>query len=171
MSVGGRRIGIERAPEAVVALRVVSSLAWLQSALVGKDAKLAPSFLNGAGLAERAGGAFSHTAIAPWVVTFLHDVVVPHAQVFALLVAFGDLAIGISLALGLFARAGAAGEIARCAVNVLVAGGAGADTIGFNVMLATAGIITIATAAGRARGLDGVLQRRMPAARALRVLG
>lgn len=48
------------------------------------------------------------------------------------MIGFGDLAIGISLSLGLFTRLGGTLAIVRAVTNILVAGGAGADTVGFN---------------------------------------
>ncbi len=164
-----RGFALAHTERAVVAIRVVSSLAWLQSALVGADAKWSPAFLSGAGLTQRITGTFVHTALAPWIARALQSVVVPHAQLFAVLLAVCDLAIGISLFLGLFTRLGAALEILRCLVNVAIAGGAGADTIGFNVMLATAGAIALATGAGRRAGIDAFLLRSRPRARGLRL--
>jgi hypothetical protein len=76
---------------------VISSLAWLDSALVGKDAKLSYAFLSGVELAKRIGETFVFTAVTPGVVALLRNVVLPHAQIFAIPIALGDLAIGISL--------------------------------------------------------------------------
>jgi uncharacterized membrane protein YphA (DoxX/SURF4 family) len=161
---------IRHGSAAVVWLRVISSLAWLDSALIGKDAKLSATFLSGEGLAKTVAEKFMHTAVTPSVATLLQNVVVPHAQVFAILIGFGDLAIGLSLLLGLFARIGGIFAILRAVTNILIAGGAGPDTIGFNVMLITAGAIVIATGTGRRYGIDAVLLRRWPSARFLRLL-
>jgi hypothetical protein len=43
------------ARSSIVWLRLISSLAWLDSALVGKDAKLSYAFLSGLELAKRIG--------------------------------------------------------------------------------------------------------------------
>jgi hypothetical protein len=51
--------------------------------------------------------------------------------------------------------------IAQSIVNLLVAGGSGADTIGHNYLLIIA-LAFIAAAAGRIYGLDGMLIRRFP---------
>ena len=155
---------------AVVALRIVSSLAWLDSALVGKDAKFAPDFLSGAGLSERVTTTFVHTALSPALATFLRDTVLPHAQTFAVLIAVADLAIGFSLFFGFLTRLGGSLAILRAVTNVLIVGGAGTDTIGFNAMLATAGAIALVTGAGRRFGVDRALRARYPSARFLRLL-
>lgn len=159
---------IHRTVGAVVWLRVITSLAWLDSAFIGKDAKFSPTFLSGAGLAKVIEEKFAHTALSPAVVNFLQSVVAPHAHAFAFLIAFSDVAIGVSLLLGLFTRLGAAAAILRALTNILVAGGAGPDTIGFNAMLIAAG--AIATGAGRRYGVDGILLARWPESRWLRVI-
>ncbi len=163
-----RACNMRHAAGAVVALRIVSSFAWLQSALLGADAKLAPDFLGGAGLVKRVSGTFAHTALTPDVAHLLQATVLPHPQLFAFLLGFGDLAIGALLLLGLFTRLGGALEIVRAVINILVAGGAGADTIGFNAMLITAGLLVVVTGAGRRFGIDRALLERWPSARALR---
>jgi uncharacterized membrane protein YphA (DoxX/SURF4 family) len=86
------------------------------------------------------------------------------------MIGFGDLAIGTSLALGLFTRLGATLAIVRAVTNILVVGGAGADTVGFNAMLIAAGVIALATGAGRRFGIDAVLLARWPTAKLLRLL-
>ncbi len=87
------------------------------------------------GLADAVTLKFVHTALTPTVVNVLQNIVLPHATIFALLIAFGDRAMGLSLFLGLLARLGGALAIVRAITNILVAGGAGPDTIGFNAML------------------------------------
>jgi hypothetical protein len=118
-------LAINHAVGAVVFLRIMSSLAWLDSAFVGKDAKFAAAFLSGAGLADAITQKFVNTALTPSVVNVLQNIVLPHAMIFALLIAFGDLAIGLSLFLGLFTRLGGALAIVRAITNILVAGGRG----------------------------------------------
>jgi uncharacterized membrane protein YphA (DoxX/SURF4 family) len=155
---------------AVVFLRMMSSLPWLDSAFVGKDAKFAPAFLSGAGLADVITKKFVHTALTPAVVDVLQNIVLPNATIFALLIAFGDLAIGVSLSLGLFTRLGGALAIMRATTNIFTAGGAGTDTIGFNAMLIVAGVICITTGAGRNYGIDRFLLARWPTLGFLRLI-
>ena len=129
------------ARSSIIWLRVIASLAWLDSALVGKDAKLSYAFLSGVELAKRISETFVFTAVIPAVTALLQNVVLPNVQFFAIAIGFGDLAIGISLSLGLFTRFGSVLAILRALTNILVAGGAGPDTVGFNVMLIAAGAI------------------------------
>jgi TQO small subunit DoxD len=77
--------------------------------------------------------------------------------------------IGISLSLGLFTRLGSMLAILRAFTNILVAGGAGPDTVGFNVMLMVAGAIGLNTGAGR-RFVDSLLLARWPSAKLLRLV-
>jgi TQO small subunit DoxD len=166
----GRALGIHHAVGAVVFLRMMSSLAWLDSAFIGKDAKLAPTFLSGAGLAEVITKKFVHTALTPAITDILQNIVLPNAAIFALLIAFGDLAIGISLSLGLLTRLGGMLAIMRAITNILAAGGAGPDTIGFNALLIVSGIICIVTRAGRNCGIDRFLLARWPSLAFLRLI-
>jgi uncharacterized membrane protein YphA (DoxX/SURF4 family) len=161
---------ILKARTAVVWLRVLSSLAWIDSAFIGKDAKLAPPFLHGSELASRISGTFVHTALDSRIVQLLTWYVLPHAKLFALLIAAADTAIGISLMIGLCVRLGAALAILRALVNIAVAGGAGVDTVGYNGMLILSAGICLATAAGRKFGLDGQLITRFPGSAALRLI-
>ena len=55
---------------AVVCLRVISSFAWLDSAFIGKDAKLSATFLSGEGLAKSVTEKFIHTAMTQSVASF-----------------------------------------------------------------------------------------------------
>lgn len=161
---------VVHAKSAIVWLRILSSLAWIDSAFVGKDAKIAPGFVNGSELASRISTTFVHTALDSRIAHLLTAYVVPHAAIFAVLIAAADAAIGISLALGVFVRLGAALAIFRALVNIAVAGGAGADTIGYNAMLVIAAAICIATAAGRKFGVDAGLIDRFPRSEALRIV-
>jgi hypothetical protein len=83
----------------IVWLRVISSLAWLDSAFVGKDAKLSAAFLSGGELIKKVNETFIHTAVPPAVSSLLRNVVLPNAQIFAIMIG-GDLAIGVSLLFG-----------------------------------------------------------------------
>jgi uncharacterized membrane protein YphA (DoxX/SURF4 family) len=154
----------------IVWLRVISSLAWLDSAFVGKDAKLSAAFLSGVELAKKINETFIHTAVTPGISALLRNLVLPNAQIFAIMIGFGDLAIGISLLFGFFTRLGGALAIIRAVTNLLVAGGAGPDTVGFNGMLIAAGAIALTTRAGRRFGIDAVLLTRWPNVRFLRFL-
>ncbi|MEI6660073.1 MAG: DoxX family membrane protein [bacterium] len=54
-------------------------------------------FINGA-LAKTAG---AHPDVASWYASFLQNVVLPHAQVWSMAVAYGELIVGIALIVGL----------------------------------------------------------------------
>jgi hypothetical protein len=161
---------IIHAKPGIVWLRVISSLAWLDSAFIGAHAKVAPAFIHGDVLAAQITTTFVHTAIDARVAQMLVGDVGPHAAFFALLIAGADAATGISLALGCCVRLASAVAIARALTNILVAAGAGVDTIGYNAMLITAAAICMATAAGRATGIDARLINRFPRAGALRLI-
>jgi hypothetical protein len=155
---------------AIVWLRILSSLAWIDGALIGKHAELTPAFLHGGDLAARIQQTFVHTALDVRIAQVLAWYVLPHAKVFAVLIAVADVAIAVSLGFGLFVRLGAAVAVLRALINIAVAGGAGSDTVGYNGMLIVAAGICIGTAAGRKFGLDRQLIERFPRMRALRLV-
>ncbi len=155
---------------ALALVRLLSSYIWLNGAFIGPDAKFAPDFLAGQGLASRITGGFVHTALTSGIASWLTSTVVPHASLFAWLLALGEAAVGISMLLGLFTRLGSVLAIAQAIVNILVVGGAGADTIGQNYLLIILSLAFIAAAAGRTYGIDGILIRRFPNSRFLRLL-
>lgn len=166
---------IVAAAAALAVLRILSSYSWLSGAFSGKDAKFSPDFLSGAGLAMRITdplNGFAHTAVTPSIARLLTGTVLPHAQLFAWLIALSELAIGASMLLGLFARLGGLLAIVRALANILVAGhsSSGAETIGHNYMLALAGLVVLISAAGRAYGIDGWLVRRFPRSGLLRLV-
>jgi len=156
--------------EGIVWLRFLASIPWLDSAFVGPDAKCSPAFLHGSALATRIDSTFVHTAIDSRVTHLLTAYVVPHVAIFALLIAIADVMVGISLALGLFVRVGSLIAIARALTNIIVASGAGVDTIGYNGLLIGISAICLATAAGRKAGLDARLINRFPRNEALRLI-
>jgi thiosulfate dehydrogenase (quinone) large subunit len=165
-----RSSGIVAAGVALALLRILSSYSWLSGALVGKDAKFESNFLAGPGLVERIldpAKGFAHTAVSPDIGRFLTGTVVPHASLFAWLIALSEVAIGLSMLLGFFARLGGLVAIMRCITNVLVAGTA-AETVGHNYMLAVAGLVVLISAAGRVFGVDGLLVPNFPDSNLLR---
>jgi uncharacterized membrane protein YphA (DoxX/SURF4 family) len=139
---------------AVAWLRIFSSFGWLQSAFVGKDAKIAPDFLNGTGLATAIQTRFAHTALTPGIADFLTSFVLPHAFVFAILIALADTFAGLSLLTGFLTRVGGTVAVLRSISNICVAGVASAADLGFNEMLIVAGVICVVCAAGRVLGFD-----------------
>lgn len=161
---------ILNAKAGIVWLRVLSSLAWIDSAFIGTDAKIHPAFWHGGALADRISSTFVHTAIDSRVAHLLVTFVAPHAALFGSAIALADTLIGVSLVLGIGTRAGAALAIVRSLTNIAVAGGAGVDTIGFNAMLIAAAAICIGTAAGRKFGLDRGLIDRYPTSQVLRAI-
>ncbi len=168
-------VGVVHTAAALAILRILASYSWLNSTFYGKDAKFAPDFLSGKGLTMRINEpqmGFVHTVLMPWVATFLTGIVIPHATIFAWLLALGGFGVGLSLLFGLFARLGGAGAIFLAVVNILVAAGGknATDIFGHNYLLVLAGLVVIIAAAGRSYGLDRLLIARFPTSRLLRVI-
>lgn len=117
--------------ETLGALRIFSSAGRLDSAFTGKDAKFAASFLDGSGLVERIDKSFVRTALSPSIASVLTGFVDPHAALFAAINS-GSRCVHRDIAFTeLFARVGGVLAVLRGVTNILVVGGAGADTVGF----------------------------------------
>ncbi len=94
-------------------------------------------------------------------VPFLRRVAIPHPDLFASLVMFGEIAVGSALLLGCATRFAALGGIFLC-LNFLFASGTAVLSVDqpavFTLLLATVYI----TAAGRSLGLDHFFKGRLP---------
>jgi uncharacterized membrane protein YphA (DoxX/SURF4 family) len=94
-------------------------------------------------------------------VPLMKAIFIPHAEVFAFLVAAGEILVGALLLLGCATRLAALIGMFLC-VNFLLASGipllSVENPVVFIVLLAT----TYATAAGRSLGLDVLLKGRLP---------
>ena len=89
--------------------------------------------------------------------------VVPHSEFFGHLVAYGEMAIGISLLLGCLVRLSAAfGLFHNLNIYLAVALPVGGPQLGLNRIFIAMEAMFLITAAGRALGLDGVLKSRYP---------
>jgi thiosulfate dehydrogenase [quinone] large subunit len=96
-----------------------------------------------------------------WHRDFILNWVVPNADWFSQLVAYGELAIGISLVTGCLVRvASAFGAFHNLNIYLAVAGDGAEFGIGRIYVLLH--IIFIITSAGRSLGVDGWLHRKFP---------
>ena len=94
-----------------LAVRVWVGIMWIQAGVAKVWGAENPAFLhnNGAGVAGFAG----HGAAAySWWGSFMHSFVVPNASWIAVIVAFGELAIGLGLAFGFLTRTAAIASLA-----------------------------------------------------------
>ena len=94
-----------------LAVRVWVGIMWIQAGVAKVWGAENPAFLhnNGAGVAGFAG----HGAAAySWWGSFLHSFVVPNASWIAVIVAFGEFAIGLGLAFGFLTRIAAIASLA-----------------------------------------------------------
>ncbi|QPR27569.1 hypothetical protein I6G97_14255 [Edwardsiella hoshinae] len=144
---------------ALSVLRIAGSWNWINGAFLGTDAKSSLAWLSGSGLVERIGGAggFAAKAMYPWVGDFITHDIATHPVFWAFFIFLAYAVPGISLCLGLFTRVGGLVAMLAALMNLLAAGGNGADTIGQNILLLLIGAICMLTGAGRAYGIDGWL--------------
>ena len=93
---------------------------------------------------------------------FLQEVVLPNAQLFAALVTWGELLVGVSLILGLMTRLSATVAL-LLTVNYMLAKGAWPWTPSSNdAAFAAISLALVIGAAGRTLGLDSMLAKRWP---------
>lgn len=100
-----------------------------------------------------------------WHRAFIEGFVVPHANVFSYVVAFGELAIALSLIFGCLVRVSSLfGAFHNANIYYSVGIAAGGATMNYNRLLILLHLVFIATAAGRAIGLDAFLHKQFPRA-------
>lgn len=87
------------------------------------------------GALEKAGG--EHPAVQGWYADFLQGVVLPNATVFSYMVAFGEVAVGLGLILGILTGIAAFFGVLMN-TNFLLAG-----TVSINPILALPGILLV----------------------------
>jgi thiosulfate dehydrogenase [quinone] large subunit len=114
-------------------------------------------------------GAELHETLTNWAAgpaydfyaPFLQKVAIPHAGLFAHLVAYAELAVGALLLLGCATRLAALGGIFLC-LNFLFASGVSIISVEMPAVFLLLLLTVYATAAGRALGLDALLKHRLP---------
>ncbi len=134
-----------------LAVRVWVGIMWIQAGWAKIFGAENAAFLhnNGAGVAGFAG----HGAAAySWWGSFLHSFVVPNAAWIAVLVAFGELAIGLGLAVGFLTRTAAVASLLLLFTYVM------SGTASVCAFYALCAIIVLATwRTSSWIGLDGVI--------------
>jgi uncharacterized membrane protein YphA (DoxX/SURF4 family) len=98
-----------------------------------------------------------------WHRAFIMGFVVPHAHFFSYLVAFGEVAIAISLITGCLVRVSSLfGAFHNANIYFSVALAAGGATMMYGRLLILLHIVFVCSSAGRVLGLDGLLKKRYP---------
>ena len=95
-----------------------------------------------------------------WYKTFVEGTVIPHAALFASLVAWGETLVGISLILGLGAGLGALGGLFLSLNYGIATWHVSPASQGFHYMLVVAMLVLFLARSGRAWGLDARLAQR-----------
>jgi uncharacterized membrane protein YphA (DoxX/SURF4 family) len=124
--------------------------------------KLNGRYLNGKGLANQLMGGISKDPFA-WHQAFIRSQVLPHVHFFNYLTAFGELAIAVSLLTGCLVRiASLFGAFYQANIYLSLAVAAGGATLGLNRLFILLHLIFVASSAGRALGVDGILKKGFP---------
>jgi thiosulfate dehydrogenase (quinone) large subunit len=96
---------VERSAKALAGLRIAVGILFV---LFGQYKVLGTQFTLGGGFQSWINRFLENQAAYPFMVPVLQDFVLPHGTFIAFLVAYGELAIGFGLVLGLFARTASA---------------------------------------------------------------
>jgi thiosulfate dehydrogenase [quinone] large subunit len=99
-----------------------------------------------------------------WYKNFLEGTVLPHAQSFATLQAYGEVCVGIGLVLGFLTGLAALVGLYLSLNYGLATQWMSPGQQGFHIMLVTSMLILLCTRAGRACGLDAWILERVPGA-------
>ena len=145
-------------------LAFVRILVGIQFLMVGWPKVSGGRFLSrgGQGFAD---GLMRSVAQDPfsWHRAFITGFVVPHAHFFSYLVAFGEVAIAISLITGCLVRVSSLfGAFHNANILLAVAYAAGGATLNYDRLLVLLHIVFVCSSAGRVLGLDGLLKKRFP---------
>lgn len=94
---------------------------------------------------------------------FITGFVIPNAGAFSYVVAYGEVAIGLSLLVGCLVRVSAAfGVFNNLNILLAMAIPAGGVQVPINLYFITAELVFVFSAAGRSLGLDGLLKKAFP---------
>ena len=123
--------------------------------------KLAPRFLSGEQFTRQLSRASADPL--PFHRDFILHFVAPHAPLFAHLVAYGEIAIGLSLFFGCLVRLSSSfGVFHNLNILFAMAIPAGGVQVGLNRIFIVFQLMFVFASAGRALGLDGLLKKRFP---------
>lgn len=122
--------------------------------------KLSDGWLGSGQLAEVLGEWLKSGKTYSFYAPFLRDVVLPHADLFARLIALGELLVGAALLAGLLTRLSALVGLILVG-NFLVGRGDGLAANGTAPMMVML-LTVMLTAPGRTLGLDAALRGRLP---------
>jgi uncharacterized membrane protein YphA (DoxX/SURF4 family) len=150
-------------------LRIVVGLWFAKSLLTKATIALAWGFLpvpasNGRWIAVMPKLIAKYAADNPieWYRSFLLDTVIPNGHVFAHLTALGEVAIGLSLTLGVLTTLGAFFGLIQVIFYGLAVQHMSSGQQGFHVMLFAMMVAFLFARAGRTWGIDAWLVRRYP---------
>lgn len=145
-------------------VRILIGAVWLNG---GIEKLLNPNFPRQFAQSLEAGGFVSQAP--PFFRSFMEGTVVPNAELFAQLVRFGELTVGVALVLGLLTNFAAIGSIFLSANILLSQGGVGLGTglgspefVNVNVLVALISLVILLSPAAKALSVDAGLARRSP---------
>ncbi len=145
-------------------VRILIGLVWLNGAV---EKFLNPDFPSQFSQSLQAGGFVSQAPA--FFQTFMQNNVIPNAEIIAQLVRLGELALGITLILGLLTNLAALGSIGMSIVILLSQGGVSLGTglgapqlLTINLFVALLSVAVLLSAAAKSLSVDSSIARRSP---------
>ena len=127
-------------------------------------AKVSPAFLTGERLARQLSEGVAADPVGIHR-AFIKGLVIPNAHFFSYLVAYGEVAIGLSLLAGCLVRVSSSfGAFHNLNIYLTVAYAGGGVQLALNRLYIALHVVFVMAAAGRSLGLDGWLKKRFPKA-------
>ena len=145
-------------------VRILVGAVWLNGAL---EKLLSPSFPQQFATSLDAGGFI--TAAPPWFQNVMNTFVVPNAELAAQMARFGELALGLTLVLGLLTNPAAVGSILMSLILMTSQGlpnlgtGLGApEFLNVNLLVALLSLLILLSPGAKALALDSSIVRSRP---------
>jgi thiosulfate dehydrogenase [quinone] large subunit len=107
-------------------------------------------------------GYFASQNPYPWMQRLLQTVAIPNAGLFGLLIAWGELLVGLSLLFGVLSQLGLLGGLALNLTFFFAAGWTGPGTATANKVMIVAQAVMFLAVAGKVLSVDQLLYRRFP---------
>ena len=147
---------------AVLILRLFFAYEWLTSGTEKLKSLASDSAAYFKQMENVFGNVFAAKNPYPFMADFLKNVAAPNASQIITVVAISEFSIGLLYLLGLFVRPASIVGIVLNSIFYLAAGHTSPSTAGINFIMIGGQALLLLVSAGRAYGLDALLQKRFP---------
>lgn len=140
-------------------LRLITLIFGVQWFMAGFEKIIKPEFSNDL---TKTLGYFASKNPHAWYANLIHDIFIPNAKIFANLVSFGELLIGLALILGLLTNIALIFAIFLNLNFYFATGWTSPSASGINLLMILVQIILILAYASKAMSIDELIVKRAP---------